>query len=80
VIPLLMERLKITKSEVDQHDLIYVFEVMSRKGYLRGRTDVVAHISDVVDNMKLAPTKEDSQERLKKIQINSGVKPFTYVR
>jgi len=80
VIPALMERLKTAKSEVDQHDLIYVFEIMSRKGYLRGRADVISRISDVVDIMKLAPTKEDSQERLKKIQINSGVKPFTYVR
>jgi hypothetical protein len=80
VIPLLIERLKTVNSEVDQHDLIYVFEVVSRRGYLRGRADVVAQISDVVDNMKLAPTKEDSQARLKKIQINSGVKPFTYVQ
>jgi hypothetical protein len=53
---------------------------MSRKGHLGGRTDVVARISDVVDNMKFAPTKEDSRVRLKKIQINSDVKPFTYVQ
>jgi hypothetical protein len=78
-IPLLMEKLKTANSEVDKHDLIYVFEVMSRTGYLRGRTDVVAEISDIVNGMKVAPVKEDSRERLKKIQINSGVKPFTYV-
>ena len=79
-IPLLIERLKTTKDEMDQEDLIRVFEVMSGKGYLRGRTDVVSAISDVVDDMKLAPIKEDSQESLKKIRINSGVRPFTYVQ
>ena len=79
-IPLLRERLKTAKSEVDQHDLIYVFEVMSRKGYLRGQTQVVAEISQVVDAMKIAPVKEDTRESLKKIHINSGIKPFTYVQ
>jgi len=78
-IPLLMDKLKITKDEMDQEDLIRVFEVMSEKGYLRGRTDVVSAISDVVDQMKIAPIKEDSQELLKKIRINTGIKPFTYV-
>jgi hypothetical protein len=78
-IPLLMQRLKTAKSEGEQEDLIYVFEVMSRNGYLRGRTDVVATISDVVDDMKLARIKENSQELLKKIRINSGIKPFTYI-
>ena len=52
-IPLLMNRLKTSKDEMDQEDLIRVFEVMSDKGYLRGRTNVVSAISDVVDQMKL---------------------------
>jgi hypothetical protein len=78
-IPLLMDKLKITKDEMDQEDLIRVFEVMSEKGYLRGRTNVVSAISDVVDQMKIAPIKGDSQELLKKIRINTGIKPFTYV-
>ena len=80
VIPLLLERLKTARNEMDQEDLIRVFEVMSDKGYLRGRTDVVTTISDVVDDMKVAPIKEDSRESLKKIRISSGVKPFTYVQ
>ena len=78
-IPLLMDKLKITKDEMDQEDLIRVFEVMSEKGYLHERTDVVSAMSDVVDQMKLAPIKEDSQELLKKIRTNTGIKPFTYV-
>lgn len=79
VIPLLTQRLKTSQNEGEQEDLIYLFEVMSRNGHLRGRTDVVSAISDAVDNMKLARIKEHSQELLKKIRINSGVKPFTYV-
>jgi hypothetical protein len=78
VIPLLLQRLRIAKNEAEQKDLIYVFEVMSRNGYLRGRTDVVAIIGDVVDDMKITPIREDSQDLLKKIRISSGVKPFTY--
>jgi hypothetical protein len=78
-IPLLMNRLKTSKDEMDQENLIRVFEVMSEKGYLRGRTDVVSAINDAVDQMKFAPIKEDSQELLKKIRINTGVKSFTYV-
>jgi hypothetical protein len=40
---------------------------------------VVSAINDAVDQMKFAPIKEDSQELLKKIRINTGVKSFTYV-
>ncbi len=79
-IPLLRERLKDAKSEVDQHDLIYVFELMSRKGHLRGKTQLVAEISDVVDAMTIAPVKEDTRDILKRIRINSRIKPFTYVQ
>jgi hypothetical protein len=78
-IPLLVLKLKNTKNEVDQEHLIYVFEVISDKGHLRGRKDVIATISDVVDAMKIAPVKEDSQESLKKIRINSGLQ-FNYVQ
>ena len=79
-IPALVNKLKGAKSEVDQDDLIYVFEVMSDRRYLRGRKDVVAEISNVIDSMRISQIKESSLERLKRIQINSGIKPFTYVR
>ncbi len=79
-IPVLIGRLKTTKNEMDQEDLIRIFEVMSGMGHLRGRVDVVSAISDVVDDMKQGPIREDSEESLTKIRINSGVKPFTYVR
>lgn len=79
VIPALIERLKSSEREIDQEDIIYVFEVMSGSGMLRGRKDVIADISQVIDNMKISQVKQASEERLKKIQINSGIKPFTYV-
>jgi hypothetical protein len=78
-IPLLLEKLKSAKSEVDQHDLIYIFELMSREGLLRGKPDVVSAIADVVDVMKVEPVRKDTADRLKKIQINSGITPFTRI-
>jgi hypothetical protein len=77
-IPSLIEKLKTSQREIDQEDIIYVFEVMSDRGLLRGRKDVIAEISQVIDNMKISQEKQTSEERLKKIEINSGIKPFTY--
>lgn len=77
-IPVLVKRLKAPDNEIDQENIIYVFEVMSDRGLLRGRKDVIADISQVIDNMKISQVKQRSEERLKKIEINSGIKPFTY--
>ena len=78
-IPALLNKLKAAKSEVDQDNLIYLLEVMSEGKYLLGRKDVIVEISNVIDSMKVSQIKERSLERLKKIQINSGIKPFTSV-
>jgi|SRR6267142_116746 len=72
-IPSVLERLRTTRREIDQEDIIYLFEVMSSRGLLRGRKDVIGEISDVVDGMKIVQLRQSSRERLKKIQINSGV-------
>ena len=53
---------------------------MSYRGYLKGRKDLIAEIADVVDSMKIAPIREDSQESLRKTQINSHVKATTYIQ
>ena len=79
-IPFVLTKLESVRSEVDQEDLIYLLGVISDRGYLRGRKDVVAKISNVIDSMKISQIRESSVERLRKIQINSGIKPFTYVR
>lgn len=79
-VPVIMKKMKTVRSEMEQYDLIYVLEVMSDSGSLRGRKDVVADISQVIDNMKFDVVRQRSLESLKKIEINSGIKPFTYVR
>ena len=79
-IPFVVAKLKSAKSEVEQESLIHVLEVLSDRGYLRNRKDVVAEISNVIDSMRISQIRESSLESLKKIQINSGIKPFTYVR
>ena len=77
--PIVVQKLKTADREIDQEDLIYLLEVMSDRGLLRGRKDVIADISQVIHNMKISQVKHTSEERLKKIQINSGIKPFTYI-
>jgi len=78
-IPTVVEKLKTAEREIDQDNLIYLLEVMSDRGLLRGRKDVIADISEVIDNMKIRQVKQRSEERLKKIQIANGIKPFSYV-
>jgi hypothetical protein len=80
VIPFVLAKLRSAKSEVDQADLIYLLEVISDRGYLRGRKDVVSEVSNVIDSMKISQTRQTSLESLRKIQINSGIKPFTYIQ
>ncbi|HEV2827107.1 MAG TPA: hypothetical protein VGW76_05840 [Pyrinomonadaceae bacterium] len=79
-VPLILKRMQEVKSEKEQYDLIYLLEVISERGTLRGRKDVVAEISQVVDRMQFDVLRQRGLESLKKIEINSGIKPFTYVR
>jgi hypothetical protein len=79
-LPVLMQRLKSSGQESKQEDIIYVLEVMSDHGSLRGRKDLVADIGRVIDEMKSGPVRERCAERLRKIEVNSGIKPFTYTR
>lgn len=80
VIPTVVQKLKTAEREIDQEDLIYLFEVMSDRGLLRGRKDVIADITHVIDNMKISQVKQRSEQRLKKIEIANGMKPFAYVQ
>jgi hypothetical protein len=73
-IPTVMQKLKTADREIDQEDLIYLFEVMSDRGLLRGRQDVIQDIARVIDNMKITQLKQRSKERLKKIEIANGMK------
>lgn len=75
-IPTVMQKLKTAEREIDQEDLIYLFEVMSDRGLLRGRKELIADITQVIDNMKISQVKQRSEERLKRIEITNGMKPF----
>jgi hypothetical protein len=75
----IIAKLESVQSEADKYEMIHLLEVMSERGYLRGKKEVIAQISDVIDEMKLDPIKQRSVASLKKIQLNSGLKPFTYV-
>jgi hypothetical protein len=79
-IPAVMQKLKTSETEIDQEDLIYLLEVMSERGLLRGRKDVIAAIAQAIDSMKISQVKQRSEERLKKIEIANGMKPLTYVQ
>lgn len=78
VLPFVMARLKSAGSEAEQADIIYVLEVMSDRGDLAGRADVAAEAGEAVSKMRLKVIRETCEERLKRIQINSHLKPFTY--
>lgn len=70
-IPFLLERLRSEPSEVSQHDIIYIFDVMAyRGGSLRGRNDVITEIKQRVSSMKGERVKYRSEQMLKNIEKN----------
>jgi hypothetical protein len=71
-IPAVMQKLKTSEREIDQEQLIYLMEVMSEHGLLRGRKDVIADLAQVIDNMKISQVKQRSEESLKKIEIEEA--------
>ena len=70
-IPLLLDGLESEKNELTQYAIIDIFEVMSVKGYLRNRSDVVSRIHQVVARMKIPTFKEMAQKDLDEIEKNS---------
>jgi hypothetical protein len=70
IIPDLLQRLTTEKSEWMQYAIIDIFRVMSNKGSLRGRQDVMYQIKQVVSQMKIDRIKEDAQEALNTIEKN----------
>ena len=73
LIPTLLQKLEIEKDELFQYAIIDIFEVMSVKGQLRGRKDVISRIRQVVLNMKSSTFREMSEQDLKEIEKNSSV-------
>ena len=79
-LPFVVARMKAVKGEADQVNLIYLLEVFSERGHLIGRKDVIAEVSDTISKMRVDAVRERSEESLKKIEINSHIKPFTYTQ
>lgn len=69
-IPALLEELENERDELSQYGIIEIFEVMSVKGYLRDRPDVVGRIRKVVAGMKIPTFRQMPQEDLEKIEKN----------
>ena len=71
-IPYLLQRLKAEKLEISQTHVIDIFVVLSIKGNLRGRQDVVDELEQVVAKMKYQPVRLKAQTYLEKIKKNVG--------
>ena len=63
-----LQKLSEEKSEAVQMYIIDVFKLMSWKGHLRGREDVVVQIEQVVSKMTIPFIKETSQQSLESIK------------
>src|SRR5262249_1368444 len=68
VIPELLGRMKSEQSERTQAELIFIFRIMSRRGYLRDRQDVVEAIREAVSHM--GRSRNWAQESLDEIEEN----------
>jgi hypothetical protein len=67
-VPFLLAKLRTEKSEAVQRYIIFVFEIMSRRGYLHGRQDVIDQSEEAISKMTIPFLKESSQESLKIIK------------
>ena len=71
IIPALLDQLEKEKDELTQLVIIDVFEVMSIKGTLRDRPDVVSKIQKATNRMKF-PFKEHAERELNSIVKNNS--------
>jgi len=67
-IPFLLEKLRTEESEPVRRYIIYVFELMSESGDLRGRHDVAAQVDQAVSKLTIPFLKEEGQESLEQIK------------
>jgi len=72
IVPALLQKLEGEKEESFQYAIIDIFEVMSVKGQLRGRKDVVGRIRQVVANMKDSTFREMAERDVEEIEKNSS--------
>ena len=74
IVPVLLERLNAEKNEHMQNHLIYVFEIMSENGYLKGKQEVVDQIRVRVSQISNSLIKADAEESLNRIEKNINMK------
>lgn len=72
IVPALLAKLDGEKDELFQYAIIDVFEVMSVRGQLRGRKDVVDRIRQVVSNMKYPTFRQMAESKLEEIEKNTN--------
>jgi len=72
IIPTLLDKLEAEQDELLQYGIIEIFEVMSVKGYLRNRRDVVDRIRQVASKMKISTFREMAEKDLSRIEQNSA--------
>jgi hypothetical protein len=71
VIPYLLERIKAEQSETFQDaGLLHIFEESAKKGYLRGRRDVIEQLRPIVSAITNDEIKRSAQQRLNFIERN----------
>jgi hypothetical protein len=71
-LPIILDRFKAEKDEPTKVGMLFIFELMSQKGYLRGKPDVVDQLNKVVSSMQSKIGREQGEESLKKIIKNSS--------
>jgi hypothetical protein len=71
-IPVLLEKLEREKDEQFQYVIIDVFEVMSVKGYLRNKSEVITRIRQVVTKMRISILRDMALKDLEQIERNSA--------
>ena len=70
-IPFIVDRLRSETDEGNQDNLIFILEIMSYDGHLRGKQDVIEQIRRVIFAMRFDAVRGRSLERLRRIEANS---------
>lgn len=68
VIPFLVGRLREEENESAQDDTIFIFDLMSSRGHLHGKPEVVDELKRVVGKMKDAGVRKGAQEKIERIE------------
>ena len=71
-VPIILDRFKAEKDEATKVAMLFIFELMSQKGYLRGKPDVIDQLNKAVSSMQSKIGREQGEQSLKKIIKNNS--------